>query len=880
MAGLASLQSMSLQSSLTGAGVPSSTSLPTCFLTGLPSTAEGCHPKQSLSSSQRFLRRRAPPASRWLLQSPGAAGGGGGGSSSRRSPLAAPTARRVSEVTQIVQSLPLQVPNVSHLPYTGFLPWLLFIFACTLQLGGFPLLFAMLARIFRRLRSRKLQLKTLEDIEALKTACTDGRLRGSVEIQGKVLPEGTLVVGADEAVRGEPPQRIFYRKKSRFSWLSGSKAKLWRSGMTKVRGMLKLARGPVLMQCWGYFITEILATWVIGYVPKRSLPAFAKIVGRMHFICGITGLAWFGHRLTSYWRDQRSRGRAVLTDVLGGESSLREARVNALKVFVQFLIWAAYTTTLLAIAGISPGNVLLVPGVAAVLLGWVGRQVLANIISGLVLHLTQPFAQGDWVTVGDVDGWVQDISMFYTKIMQWDKRPMYIPNSDIMATNVQNNSRMTNRRVLFDLKLPLRCIPQIPQIVQDLQEMVENHEDVDDVQHRLVRWRRVDDWCATIWLSCYTLPSWEGISLKNFTKIEQSVLERASSIIYKHGAEFASNQVRHLKSPAALTQGASGVIPFVDNEVVMQDGSTKIVDDKAGDGSVEDRSEKAWKAREEALWQRERAVKTGESQLDTERQELQQEQQELKSKEKSLEELLHKYEALSSVESSSSSSDDSSSGDVQDLTRAWVKEAKEVLGEREKTEEGDVSGVGSSSSSSTSPSSETRSLLDKVATETWAGEKSRPQPSEGKQSSSKKKERKGSKGVVHDVAAPPPPGLEAPPEVVAPRRPKAETGTESTSSSSAEEQEREEPHHAEKQEDLHEEDAAAEDDHDGDKKKSKKKKQEHELDEIDSGDNSDSKSPESDKPSDEKKDGKARKDSKSTDSAPPPVELTVPEMGD
>ncbi|CAE7266635.1 ynaI [Symbiodinium natans] len=130
--------------------------------------------------------------------------------------------------------------------------------------------------------------------------------------------------------------------------------------------------------------------------------------------------------------------------------------------------------------------------------GWVGREIVANMISGVVLHLTQPFAQGDWVSLDgtSIDGWVQDVGTFYTKIVQWDKRPIYVPNYKLMSMNVQNNSRMTHRRIKYDLNMRLQDIPKIPQIVRDMQDMINEHEDIDNIQHRLVRWRGLGEYAA------------------------------------------------------------------------------------------------------------------------------------------------------------------------------------------------------------------------------------------------------------------------------------------------------------------------------------------------------------------------------------------------
>lgn len=46
----------------------------------------------------------------------------------------------------------------------------------------------------------------------------------------------------------------------------------------------------------------------------------------------------------------------------------------------------------------------------------------------------------------------------HLQVVQWDKRPIYVPNAKLMSLNVQNNSRMTHRRIKYELKLRRRAL--------------------------------------------------------------------------------------------------------------------------------------------------------------------------------------------------------------------------------------------------------------------------------------------------------------------------------------------------------------------------------------------------------------------------------------
>src|SRR3954453_15287601 len=61
-------------------------------------------------------------------------------------------------------------------------------------------------------------------------------------------------------------------------------------------------------------------------------------------------------------------------------------------------------------------GVLASPGVLGIIIGFAARQVIANLVAGVVVAFTQPIRIGDLVSIGDVHGRVVDISLTYTSV--------------------------------------------------------------------------------------------------------------------------------------------------------------------------------------------------------------------------------------------------------------------------------------------------------------------------------------------------------------------------------------------------------------------------------------------------------------------------------
>jgi small-conductance mechanosensitive channel len=94
--------------------------------------------------------------------------------------------------------------------------------------------------------------------------------------------------------------------------------------------------------------------------------------------------------------------------------------------------------------------------VLGIIIGFAGRQVIANLVSGVLIAFTQPIRIGDLVTIGDeVHGRVVDISLTYTRVDAGDGSLIVVPNEKV-ATDVVVNRSAGNAAapVTIDLWLP------------------------------------------------------------------------------------------------------------------------------------------------------------------------------------------------------------------------------------------------------------------------------------------------------------------------------------------------------------------------------------------------------------------------------------------
>jgi len=90
--------------------------------------------------------------------------------------------------------------------------------------------------------------------------------------------------------------------------------------------------------------------------------------------------------------------------------------------------------------------------IAAAVIGFAARQVLANAIAGLVIAITQPIRIGDLVTFEEETGEVEDMKLTYTYIRLGDGRRLIVPNERLAQSSVVNHT-IAERRVQVEVSV-------------------------------------------------------------------------------------------------------------------------------------------------------------------------------------------------------------------------------------------------------------------------------------------------------------------------------------------------------------------------------------------------------------------------------------------
>ena len=101
----------------------------------------------------------------------------------------------------------------------------------------------------------------------------------------------------------------------------------------------------------------------------------------------------------------------------------------------------------IAIPGFTPAKLVGALGIGSVAIGFAFKDIFQNLLSGILLLLSEPFRIGDQIVSGEFEGTVEDIKVRATTIRTYDGRQVVIPNSQLYTSALTVNTAYKRRRL-------------------------------------------------------------------------------------------------------------------------------------------------------------------------------------------------------------------------------------------------------------------------------------------------------------------------------------------------------------------------------------------------------------------------------------------------
>lgn len=217
---------------------------------------------------------------------------------------------------------------------------------------------------------------------------------------------------------------------------------------------------------WGQsdrWVSEIIEYTTLGFDAGSLHISPINIIGAIAVLAiGISVTRWVKNRIIAdlVKRTRLDRGGKEAMITLSGYAG----------VIITLLI-------ALGFAGISYTNMAIVAGALSVGIGFGLQNVVNNFVSGLILLFERPVRTGDWVVVGDTQGYVRKISIRSTQIETFDRADVIVPNSELIANKVSN---LTLHDPWGRIIIPVGVAygSDIDKVIETLLRVADEHKDV------------------------------------------------------------------------------------------------------------------------------------------------------------------------------------------------------------------------------------------------------------------------------------------------------------------------------------------------------------------------------------------------------------------
>ena len=161
----------------------------------------------------------------------------------------------------------------------------------------------------------------------------------------------------------------------------------------------------------------------------------------------------------------------ILKKSLNRSKKIEKTLPNFVISLIHIGLMAVLVFYALTLVGVSPDSVVTVASILSLGISLAMQDTISSLANGIIIIMTKPFVEGEYVEVNGVDGSVVSISMFNTVLKNANGQLITIPNSNVTTNEVINYSRLPARRL--DIRVPVAYGTKIEDVKKVLLGVVE-----------------------------------------------------------------------------------------------------------------------------------------------------------------------------------------------------------------------------------------------------------------------------------------------------------------------------------------------------------------------------------------------------------------------
>ena len=232
--------------------------------------------------------------------------------------------------------------------------------------------------------------------------------------------------------------------------------------------VLALVTAMALLRSWGFTWDEI-GGWLAAASDGLPIGSF-----RLSVTAVLLALAVFVALLAASRWLQRFLEMRVFP-----HTRLDAGVRNSLKTTIGYVGLFSAATIAVSTAGVDLANIAIIAGALSIGIGFGLQNIVNNFVSGLILLLERPIKVGDWIVVGERQGYVERIKVRATEIQTFERSSVIIPNSELLSSALVN---WTHRDAIgrIEIAVGVSYGSDVVLVRDTLLEVAASHPDVMD----------------------------------------------------------------------------------------------------------------------------------------------------------------------------------------------------------------------------------------------------------------------------------------------------------------------------------------------------------------------------------------------------------------
>ena len=199
-----------------------------------------------------------------------------------------------------------------------------------------------------------------------------------------------------------------------------------------------------------------------------SIRVYLRSVAIIAFLVQTT--LW-GNRLIGYALKRFTQER------LDAEDPASTTAAGFVSTLVRIVFISLMTLVGLATVGFDINALVAGLGIGGIAIALAVNGILQDLFGSLTIALDKPFVVGDFITVDDFSGTVENVGLKSTRLRSNTGEQLVMSNSDLLSSRLRNYKRMVERRGTMNLGVtydtPAEKLEAIPGMIQEILETEE-----------------------------------------------------------------------------------------------------------------------------------------------------------------------------------------------------------------------------------------------------------------------------------------------------------------------------------------------------------------------------------------------------------------------